>query len=518
MVGDAAPPGAYPPGPEDGSAILRRLPDELVRFLRLPRPVSLLVRGAPGTGRSLLARAILEAIDGHCLVLTDEASEGTRNLARAAPASWQAAPGRSLFENGAAGFGPDGRLRLGPPDSTTSDRWTGLVVDTWDSLVDSASGQRRRGSMSGPDSERSLFAHLARSADRLVAVAGIGRTTSIEYLVDGIIETVQTHEDDRTERWLRFVKLRDVELAGSSYPFTLTGGRFRAFPIYPTAPASQSYFRLDPDPDPSARGLWPGSADYARLFGRLVRGTLTLLECDRRSSVDVQLSLVSALVFSGVVNGGRVVFVPPPTLFPDEIWAQAQSFIPPELMARLAPQLREKVRILSHVPPETTDPAFRSVLFPLHHSDPGPGILSTVQETNREFGSGPSADSPLPRFPGLAAFAHESPDGRPNLELLFIGGLVAAARELESGYTPEALAAIIQRDLNATPLHVFVVAWEEEPLVRELYGLATTHLRLVSRHGRYFVQGLRPWTENRVLLPPDESRKDSSPFELVPLS
>ena len=510
--------GVIPDGPRPSRPRASGLPEELLRFLELRRPVSLLLRGAAGTGRSLLAREVLKAVDGPCLILSDEGGrEDSRPLGLGADGPITV---RGMHELAA---GPTllpapPTVASAPPVGAPTSGWSGVAVDTWDSLVESVMGQRRRGSMAGPDSERALFGRLAQATKRLVLVAGMGRTTSVEYLVDGIVETVQTHEDDRTERWARFVKLREVELGHSSYPFSLSTGRFHAFPIYPARPPVQNSIRLDPDPTPEQPGLWPGSLDFAAAFGRLMGGTLTLIECDRKTSTDVQLSLITPLLFHSILHAGRLVFVPPPTLFPQEIFERAKGYVPPATLEALLPQLPLKLRILSHATTDVPDPTFGGAVFPLRGSSRQLPIMTTAPESSREYGDGPPLDSPLPRFPGIQEFLHDSSSGRGNLEVVFLAGLVAAAREIQSGYTPEALAAIIQRDLNLPFLHVLMVAPEGEPLIRDLCGLAGTHLRLVSRMGRYLLQGIRPWTENWVLLPADGGSSSDVPFRLVPVT
>ncbi len=53
----------------------QRLPAELREFLRLPGPQSLLIRGPPGSGKTTLCLALLEAAAGYRILLTSRVSQ-----------------------------------------------------------------------------------------------------------------------------------------------------------------------------------------------------------------------------------------------------------------------------------------------------------------------------------------------------------------------------------------------------------------------------------------------------------
>jgi hypothetical protein len=126
-------------------------------------------------------------------------------------------------------------------------------------------------------------------------------------------------------------------------------------------------------------------------------------------------------------------------------------------------------------------------------------------------------DSPRARFPHLFRFTAENPSGAPNAIVLFVDGLVAAAREIGSGYTPGSLAAVLQREVAGYSLHIMVWSPEGDPLVRPLQAIASLHLCLRAKQGHFFLHGVRPWTPGFILQPSEGNSPDSAPFALVPI-
>lgn len=493
------------------------LPGELERFLALPRPVGLLIRGGPGTGRSLLARAIAAQVDGAGLLLTDEASPSlaTEGLAtRSGPLRvqriYEMAAGRDRIHPLDAPSAPGQAPPVGRPPCAV------ILIDSWDAFADHMLSHSRRGGEAA-ETERGLFEWISRGAARVIAVAGQGRTTAIEYRVDGIVEMVQTHADERAERWMRFIKLRDVEIARTNYPFTLSEGRFRAFsPLTAEGMAGFAFTAAERDPEPSAPTLWPGAADFAAAFGRLPGGGITFVETDASIPPPVQLALATPTFAHVFAHEERAVLIPPPTVFPSMIWSYLRETIDPARLPALVQRFHEKVRLLAATADGTNDPEFGGSVLPLREFEPDSPFLSTSPD--QVDGNGSALDSQVPRFPTLVQFLNDAPGERFSAEIVFLDGLVAAAREIGSGYTAQSLAAVIQRDLLAPKVHVVVVGREDDPLTRPFPGTAAIHVRLAQRQGRYFVRGIRPWTGNFVLMPPSAGDARSTPYRLAPVS
>src|SRR5271170_1665343 len=286
------------------SAILR-LPPELLEFTLREPPRSLLIRGESGAGKSTLALTLLSSFRGKRVLITGrvtkqevekdypwlnsdlsgrvEVIEALTNFARidskaralqAAPKVVQAGPNELELEQL---WLPDALIdafsRIGPGNPGM------VVVDSWDALVEPYVGGPKTPGQSLPDQdeiERLMLGLLGRGKVHLVLVVEREGRSQLDYLVDGVVACVVTSGEDRLERWSHLKKMRGVRVNHAWYPYTLEGGRFQCIAPLP----AEFHARLhspQPEPDPRAGWLWPGSTDYATQFGRLQFGLTTLI-------------------------------------------------------------------------------------------------------------------------------------------------------------------------------------------------------------------------------------------------
>jgi hypothetical protein len=517
------------------------LPAELQHFLTSGQIRSVLVRGAPGSGRSLLARSLLQAYEGERVYVSDtvrapsppvRAEEGSalppiqflsmeEFQSPASPSDFARISG-VLRDPGA------GRRRLAdviapgaaPPGARNGEASVHrmVVVDRWRSFVEYVRSARMARGHHTPlqteEEERGMLRSLLGRVDKLIVVSRDGSDTAIDDLVDGIVELHQSFVDDRMERWLRLVKMRGVGAERSLHPFTLVDGEFRSFIGFPLARALHGA-QAEADPEPAPPAMWPGSAAIAQAFGRFPTSSVTLIEVDAQVPFEVQYMLAIPFIVSTIRARGRVVAVPPPLIRPDRLWEAFIAGMSEKRVAEVRAFLPEQLRVLSHFGAGATDPDFAKSVVPLRA--PGERRMQgppLPHETPLTAGEIPF-DSPKARFPHVFRFTGENPSGAPNAIVLFIDGLVAVAREIGSGYTPGALAAVLQREVAGYPLHIMVWSSEGEPLIRPLEAIAGLHLRLRAKQGHFFLHGIRPWTPNFIIQPAEEDGPEAAPFALV---
>jgi KaiC/GvpD/RAD55 family RecA-like ATPase len=496
------------------SALLR-LPPELVEFSLRDPPRSLLIRGEPGVGKSTLGLTLLSSFRGKRILVTSRVTKGeiekdypwllsgvegpVEVIESFSSPSRIEAKGRVLHASPGLVDAPPGDPQLEQlwlPDSLI-DAFSRIgpghpgmvVIDSWDALVEHYVGAAKPAGIAYPDREeieRLMLGLLGRGRAHLVLIVEREDPTQLDYLVDGVVSCVATSHEDRLERWTHLKKMRGVRVSHPSYPYTLEGGRFLC--IAPMAP--EFHTRLpQPQPEPDARAgwLWPGSSDYATHFGRLQFGRATLIEVERGVPAEAVRLLVSPFHSQVLSQGGRILVVLPPSLSVGDVWQSFRAVVTPD-------QFLNSVRVYAPSGPRP--------------SDPDPELLEKVMV------SGPVAGGPsmTTRMPEANRFLREGgASGLPSLGVVWINGLRAGASDESSAYSPETLAAVVQKTLSGALVHLAMIGAPSDPLVSGLEEIASTRITMRSRSGRVFVYGDQPLTPPLVLTQSD----NGSPYHLI---
>jgi KaiC/GvpD/RAD55 family RecA-like ATPase len=502
-----------------------RLPSELREFLALPGPQSLLVRGPPGSGKSTLCLALLEASPGERLLVTSRVSTDelnrefpwlgengsrsikfvdTSDLDSTAGDPVKAAAEQMLFAGADAGERRGLKEFLMLP-SPIQDAWSQLpessastvVIDSWDALIENHLGAlaaRTSTSIDRAEVERMLLRRMGRSRAHLVIVLERENLSQLDYLVNGVVVTHRESTNDRLERWLLLPKLRGIRIANASYPYTVEGAKFQCIePMNSYRELRRGHF--DPEPDPLPGFLWPGSISFASNFGRLPLGKLTLLETDNAVPDQIRHNFIAPAMAHTMHRGGRVLLVPPPTLSSEEVWHSIEGSIANK-------RIPEQFRVV----------------------DVSGQLERATQQSHKEFlDAVVSYRAMVPASAGQDAQNSELSawmrggvkGGPPNLGVVYATGLEALANALKIPITAEVAAAMpasINTSLgDSEGLHLIAIGRVDGPLFTPLLSLAAMHLRMHSRQGRIFVYGTKPWTPGLVIT----EAADGGPYELL---
>jgi len=500
-----------------------RLPVELRQFLQLPGPQSLLIRGPPGSGKTTLGLALLEAAAGERVHVSNRVSVSELNrefpwLGQNGSSSIQLVDasdlelslhGMSQAIAAASVVSATGKEKellsefLDLP-SPIQQAWSLLkpdapstvVIDSWDALVEHYLGRR----LHAPDPrldrgemERILLRVMGRTPSHLILILETEAQSQLDYLVNGVVVTRRELVNDRLERWLHLPKLRGIRIANATYPYTVEGAKFQC--IEPLRPYTELHHgTIDPEPDAMPGFLWPGSKSFAEAFGRLGIGRVTLIEVEEEVPDYAVQHLLTPPKAQAVRNGGRVLVIPSPSLSADEIWGPIEG-------SRPAGHLAEVFRVL-----DVSGQLERSLRG--GSKDRLAGLISLKALPPPDPARDPD-DNEISRWLKGGVVG-----GHPGLVSMYGTGLESLAATMKIPISSEVAAnlpASIQNMLGGSSMHLIAVGRADSALFRPIRSLASIHLRVINRQGRVLLYGLKPWTTGFVLA----ESGNSGPYDLL---
>ncbi len=490
----------------------------LVQLLERSGPRLLLLHGPAGAGKSSLLHALASRLSTpwvYTLYLQPavEASEADArpkiggattilwmNPRRGAEGAAPAPPmARGHLPNGVEDLPPEfieevGRLQATPSATT--------LVDSWDRdserfVRDLAPGPS---AILTADIPASGFAGLQSTllSLRVNAVLAVvpELAAPLQSLADSVVELREESKDGARLRVAHITKLRGASQGPRDQLYTLVDGYFRCFPDLPKGflppPAT-------PDPDPAGdpvSSLWPGSADFARAFGRLRFGGFTGLSISAGVTEAFATAIAQPIAAHVIRSHGRVVWAPPPALRPSRVLALLKEGVPPDW-------LRERLRIVSPLGVEPGLGDLGEVVLPLRRELGTGGDLRTA-----------TAPGVGPVFPDAYHFLQRAPDGAPALYILSVEGLKASAAVVGLPLNPSTLPAVLASYTKLPRFHGFGYGQIDDPLSTALLPAVDSHLDLRMQYGRAVLTGQRPRTTTYVLDWPGSERR----YQLVPCS
>lgn len=314
------------------------MPPALVRFIQHDT-YSLLIKGHAGTGKTTLALTILRALESRDSFFYISTRISPKQLFQYYPwlSRFIEQPPRSLERKGAS----SGQVirptfedaRLDEPESLF-ERITNqlmdikspvIIIDSWDAIASFMDKEARL------NNERVLQTWRERAGAKLIFISENPDDTTLDFLVDGIVELKQSHYENTRIREIALLKLRGVRIDRPSFVYTLENSLFRSFAPYKT-------FELRPS---HKRSIKSGSeiltADKVRsgynrldsaLGGGFPRKGLALLELDPHVNTSVAMAFLGGIVSNFVSSGNPVLFQPFDWLDPLGVMRYLQKLIP----------------------------------------------------------------------------------------------------------------------------------------------------------------------------------------------
>lgn len=235
-----------------------KIPDELLLFLK-NETYSLLIKGEPGIGKTALCLAILRELNikNNFFYISTRVSPNKLFYYFKWVNKYLKIKSSNLhnkFSKTEPTFGSFFEdARLDEPESLF-ERITNqlmdvraplIIVDSWDGVASFMDRESRL------NNERVLQTWLERAGGRLILVGEGTATSTLDYLVDGVVTLRNINYYGRDLREISLNKLRGINVIKNSYLFTLHEGMFKTFESY-RDPCSPSIQISKPDLDKSA--------------------------------------------------------------------------------------------------------------------------------------------------------------------------------------------------------------------------------------------------------------------------
>lgn len=460
------------------------LPQELARFLSGSTPRVLLVKGAPGAGKSSLLRAIAPHLAGETAFIAYRANPSAPSSGAPDPAAREFT--LVLMQRRTAPGGPpptpsgDDRTPAALRDAYARIRAGGggcLIIDSWDRGSEETFREIAHGEVDVAEvtvTGRALRELLQRIPLHALVAITTSPDEQFDTESDGIVELGTEEIDGTPIRVVRVSKLRGHTPVGARRPYTLEGGTFYAAPE--RGPGFLAPFGAPDDPPGDGELIWPGSEEFARAFGGLRPHGITGVDL----TDDVPDRLFEVLAFPIVAGalraGAHVVWIPPGSAPPASVVHALAPLVPAE-------NLNAGLRILSASGYDPDLARNSPVLLPIRRAAGG----------TREIRSADAAPV-APLFQDAHQFLAQTPAGKPALLVVSIDGLRALASVSSATYDPATFPLIAAAYVQLPRSHAIGFGRVGDPLTVAALPSVDLHIRLRLVHAHPVAFGLRPRT------------------------
>jgi KaiC/GvpD/RAD55 family RecA-like ATPase len=306
-----------------------RIPDELERFVRRDT-YALLIKGKAGTGKTTLSLTILKTLGQASNFFYISTRVSPRQLftyypwldhfvqtIKPQPASdnEEQVYKMSMFED----------ARLDEPESLF-ERITNelmdvkapiIIIDSWDAIASFMDKEARL------NNERVLQTWRERAGAKLIFISEDTSYSTLDFLVDGIVELDQSVYDSCRLRQIKMIKLRGVRMLNQTYNFSLNNSIFTSFKTYKPSEyvldraASQNDFskrkdyQMKPYPVEGVGRIPTGYPEFdAVLEGGLPRKGIVIIKFDPRIYI-IAISTFLAKIISNFIKRNNPVLLQP---------------------------------------------------------------------------------------------------------------------------------------------------------------------------------------------------------------
>ena len=358
---------------------LGRIPDELERFVRRDT-YALLIKGKAGTGKTTLSLTILKTLGqaSNFFYISTRVSprqlftyypwlENFVQTIRPQPTSdsEEQAYKMSMFED----------ARLDEPESLF-ERITNelmdvkapiIIIDSWDAIASFMDKEARL------NNERVLQTWRERAGAKLIFISEDSSYSTLDFLVDGVVELDQTMYYSCRLRQIKMIKLRGVRILNQIYNFSLDNSIFTSFQTHkPSEYALNRLVREEDSPRKKESSLKPY---FSRGVGRIQTGYPQL----------------DAVLEGGLPRKGIVIFRFDPSIHLNAITTFLARIVS-NFIKRNNPVLLQPI---SHTNPQTIMAILRSYLGYFPNNNVFRALWSDINDSDIEQHVDPTQYSPV---------------------------------------------------------------------------------------------------------------------------
>ena len=311
------------------------IPEDLLHFIQR-ETYSLLVKGFAGTGKTTLALTILNVlgIKNNFFYISTRISP--KQLFQYYP--WlkdlirQSKPRGASLARDYDAMSSFEDARLDEPESLF-ERITNqlmdikspiIIIDSWDAIASFMDKEARL------NNERVLQTWRERAGAKLIFISEQPADTTLDFLVDGIVELKQIYYNNVKIRQMFLQKLRGTRITRASYLYTLENSIFHSFAPYQPI-KFEPYRRSIADVSEFSKGDNIGSGFPtldASLGTGFPRKGLVLLELDSHVSMTIAMIFLQRIVSNFVSGGNPVLLLPAKWMEPSSILRFFETFPP----------------------------------------------------------------------------------------------------------------------------------------------------------------------------------------------
>ena len=199
-----------------------------------------------------------------------------------------------------------------------------IIIDSWDAIASFMDKEARL------NNERVLQTWRERAGAKLIFISEQPADTTLDFLVDGIVELKQIYYNNVKIRQMFLQKLRGTRITRASYLYTLENSIFHSFAPYQPI-KFEPYRRSIADVSEFSKGDNIGSGFPtldASLGTGFPRKGLVLLELDSHVSMTIAMIFLQRIVSNFVSGGNPVLLLPANWMEPSSILRFFETFPP----------------------------------------------------------------------------------------------------------------------------------------------------------------------------------------------